>query len=484
MYLVLIDQRMRLIISILFFYFFWAGAQAQQVQVTLGPDEIGENQGWTITITATNERLKSYDNFPDIAGFKKRGTSSQSMTNFVNGQMTSSQSVIMTYLPLKQGTVTVPTFTIKVNDKAITVAGKKVKVGPPVQRQRDPFDSFFDRPDDFFGRNETEYIDIKDDAFLALTTDKDEVYVGEGFNATVSFFVAETNQAPLYFHRVGEQLSEIQKKIKPSNCWEEDFQIENIEGESVTIQGKRYTQYKLYQSTFYPLNAEAVIFPSFNLEMIKYKVAKNPSFFGANRKEDFKTFVSKAKTVKVKELPPHPLRNQVAVGKYQLEERIRKTNLETGISTPYTFQVYGEGNISSINKPDITADGNFEIYEPNIQQQVSRDRGRVTGTKSFNYFIIPKEPGEYKLSDIFQWVYFDPTTKKYDTLRSKLTVFVAGESKKNEAILSSDLGDFYDKIDTTENALRTTADTRWHRWVLNGFVVLILGLSAVLLFKK
>lgn len=475
---------MRLVTSIIFLIIFWAGAQAQQVQVTLGPDEIGENQGWTITITANNERLKSYDNFPDIPGFKKRGTSSQSMTNFINGQMSSSQSIIMTYLPLKQGVVSVPTFTIKVNDKPITVAGKKVKVGPPVQRQRDPFDSFFDKPDDFFGRNETEYIDIKDDAFLALTTDKDEVYVGEGFNATVSLFVAETNQAPLYFHKVGEQLSEIQKKIKPANCWEEDFQIENIEGESVTIKGKRYTQYKLYQSTFYPLNNEPVEFPSFNLEMIKYKVAKNPSFFGANRKEDFKTFTSKAKTVKVKELPPHPLRNQVAVGKYQLDERIRNTNLETGISTPYTFNVFGEGNISSINKPEVITDGSFEVYEPNIQQQVSRDRNRVTGTKSFNYYIIPKEPGEYKLGDLFQWIYFDPSTRKYDTLRSKLTVFVSGESKKNEAIQSSDLGDFYDKIDTTENTLYTIADTRWHRWVLNGFIILILGLSAFLLFKK
>ena len=48
------------------------------IQVTLGPEEIGENQAWTITVTVNNERLKSYENFPDLDGFRKRGTSTQS----------------------------------------------------------------------------------------------------------------------------------------------------------------------------------------------------------------------------------------------------------------------------------------------------------------------------------------------------------------------------------------------------------------------
>ncbi|MCE2734714.1 MAG: BatD family protein, partial [Flammeovirgaceae bacterium] len=62
---------------------------AQQVQLNLGPDEIGENQLWTISVTVQNDQLKSYDNFPDIEGFKKRGTSSQSSTNIINGQVSS-----------------------------------------------------------------------------------------------------------------------------------------------------------------------------------------------------------------------------------------------------------------------------------------------------------------------------------------------------------------------------------------------------------
>lgn len=459
--------------------------QAQGVQITLGPDEIGENQAWTITVTVQNDRLKSYDNFPDIEGFRKRGTSTQSTTNIVNGQVSSSQSVIMTYLPLKQGTVTVPAFTMKVNDKPIKVAGKKVKVGSPVQT-RDPFKSLFDRSpsDDFFGRNETEFVDVKDEAFLALSTSKDEVYAGEGFNATLSFYVSEDNRAPLQFYELGKQLSDILKKLKPNNCWEENFNIENIEGENVQINGRGYTQYKIYQATYYPLNAEDIVFPKVGLEMIKYKVAKNPSFFGQNRKEDFKTFYSQPKTVRVKELPPHPLRDMVAVGNYQLYEHMPTTDIETGKSSSYVFNVFGEGNISAIEKPIIKKDDMFEFYEPNVRQDINREGGRVSGTKSFNYFLIPKEPGQYELKDYFQWVFFNTNKNRYDTLASKLTVYVTGESKKNEAIESNDAGAFYDKIASADNEIQMRQDNGWMKTALSLFTIVILGASVYLVFKK
>jgi hypothetical protein len=98
--------------------------------------------------------------------------------------------------------------------------------------------------------------------------------------------------------------------------------------------------------------------------------------------------------------------------------------------------------------------------------------------------MIPKEPGHYKLGDYFQWIYFDPNQKKYDTLRSALTVYVKGESKKNEAIQSNDPGSFYDKIQATDNNLRTVSDTRWQKWAFNGFIAFMLAASVYFVFKK
>ena len=465
-------------------------AKAQEITVQLGPPEIGENQAWTITLTVSNERLKSYDDFPDISGFQKRGTSSSSSTQIINGQISSSQSITMTYVPQRQGEVKVPAFTMTVNGKRVASNGTTVKVGAPVQRQRsrDPFRSLFNHDpfEDAFGRDrgEPEFIDIAEDAFLALTTNKSEIYTGEGVTATLSFYVAENNRAPLQFHDLGKQLSGILKDIRPENTWEENFNIENINGESVMISSKRYTQYKIYQGTFYPLNSEDILFPKVGLEMIKYRVAKNPSFFGQNRQEDFKTFYSKPKRVRVKPLPPHPLKDQVAVGDYHLDENINAKTIETGQSFAYNFNIYGEGNVSAVNKPVLPDLEAFDFYEPNVTQNINRRSGRVTGSKAFSYFGIPKEPGTYNLGDFFQWVFFNPQTGRYDTLRSEQRITVIGESKKNESIQSNDLGSFYDQIEFADNTLIHTDRFEWIKIVGNLLILAMLGVSVYIFVKK
>jgi hypothetical protein len=477
-------DRLKGFLVVLTFFISLTGNTQNNIQIILGPDEIGENQAWTIHVSVSNEQLRGYDNFPDIEGFRKRGTSTQSQTSIVNGKMSSMQGVIMTYTPTKQGTFTLPAFKMKVNGQIISSNGKKIKVGPPIQVQsRDPFRSFFD--DDAFGaKRETEFVDVKEDAFLALTTNKDEVYVGEGFTTSLSFYVAESNRAPMQFHDLGPQLSDILKKLRPSACWEENFNIENIEGESVEIGGKGYTQYKIYQAVYYPLNNKQVDFPSVGLEMIKFKVAKNPSFFGQNRQEDFKTFYSKPKTVKVKDLPPHPLRDVVAVGDYRLDEKITSPSGETGKSIAYEYNVYGEGNISAIEKPNIQKSQTFDFFEPNVKQNINRENGRVTGTKAFSYFIIPQEPGNFDLKDYVNWTFFNPKTKKYDTLKSKVSLVITGESKKNDFISSSDGGSFYDRIAVADNTPRSNASANWIKFGLNIFALLLLGASAWLMFKK
>lgn len=464
-------------------------ALTQEISVSLGKDEVGLNELFTITITIQNGTIKSYTDFPEIDGFAKRGTSSSSKTNIINGQITSSQSIIQRYLPLEEGTYTLAPFSIDVNGKTVSSNGKNIKITPPVERQqrsrRGRYDPFSDPFDDLFGRERSpEFVDVKEDAFLALTTDKKEVFVGEGFTTTFAFYVADANRAPLQFHDAGKQLSEVLKTIRPENCWEENFNIENIYGEKIRINGKSYTRYKIYQATYYPLNLEPVVFKSVPFEMIKYRVAKSPSFFGRDRQEDFKTFYTQEKTVKVRPLPPHPLKDAVAVGEFELDEKINKTTVETGESFQYQFNIFGEGNISGINDPEIPSNKNLDVYPPNISQDINRGGGRVTGSKNYSYFGIPNEPGSYDLKDYFSWVYFDPKREVYDTLSATVKLNVTGESKKNVSISSTDLGSFYDAIETTPNQLRNLKDDKTQLVIANILILVMLGAAGYLYFKK
>jgi hypothetical protein len=459
-------------------------ASGQDLTVKLGANEIGLNQYFTVSVVLENDNIRQHTPFPDIDGFVKRGTSSSSSTSFINGKISSSHTITQNYQPTEKGKFVLRPFKMEVNNKEVSSSGLQINVGEPVQARRqsafdDPFGSFFGRADE-----PTEYIDVKADAFLSLNTSKNEVYVGEGFTATLAFYVSDANRADMRFYDLGKQVTEIVKQIKPERCWEENFNIEQINGEPITVNGKRFTRYTIYQAAFFPLNVEDISFPSVTLDLIKYKVAKNPSFFGQNRQEDFEKFRSQPKTVKVKELPPHPLRESVSVGQYQLRERLDKATLETGQSINYSFDVVGTGNISAINEPVLPEDDNFDFYAPNTRQSVNRANARISGNKSFNYYGIPNEPGTYNLGDYFSWVFFNPQTAKYDTLKSELTLNITGESRKNEYILSNDVGSFYDRINNEDNTLRSADGMSWFKWLVNGFIVLILAATAFIIFKK
>lgn len=458
---------------------------SQEVTIALGPDKVASNQLWTITLTIENERLRNYGPFPDIDGLIKRGTSSSTSTSFVNGRMTSTQSITQNYLPGGEGTIVIPDFTMKVNGADYNISGKTIDVGPPVQRnarRQDPFDNFYS-PFDSRDRT-TEFIDIEADAFLALTTDKSEVFVGEGFTTTLAFYVSESNRADMRFYDLGSQITEIVKRIKPDNCWEENFNIDNVNGVPVEINNKGYTQYKIFQATYYPLNTEEISFPSVGLKLIKYKRAKNPSFFGRNRQEDFETFYSKSKMVTIKDLPPHPLKDKVAVGNYRLQEKLSGKDLKTGQSFSYSFKIAGEGNISAIEAP-ITPNNNlFDFYAPNVQQNIRRSSNTVRGTKDFEYYGIPNEPGTYNLGDMMYWVYFNTSINNYDTLRSNAVVNVSGESRKNEYISANDLGSFYDTMEFENNDLRPGKKSPLTLIITNILIFALLTLSVVFVFKK
>lgn len=468
---------------VLIFCFFFPNVYGQGIVIELGPDEVAVNETFTITLTVSDEKIKSYHQFPEIPGFQKQGISQSSSMNVINGQMSSTHSIIQYYRPLKQGKYRLDPFTMTVNEIEVSSSGKTITVTGPSQAQRgrtrDPFDNFFG------GRNEeTEYVEIEDDAFFSLTVDKEEIYVGEGLNVSLAFYMSEDNQAPFNFHEPGKQLEDIVKKIKPTNAWEENFNITNIQPERIQIKGKSWTRYKVYESTFYPFSEGTIHIPSIPWEMIKYKVAKNPSFFGSNRVEDFKTFYSAEKTIEVKPLPPHPLKNEVSVGIYNLREHLDREEVATGEGFSFTFRITGEGNINAIKAPRKIGEQNLSLFDPNERQQINKGRGKVTGYKEYNYFITVNEPGEVDLGDSFAWIYFDPARETYDTLRPQSVINVVGENKINQAISSSRLGGIYDLIEVEDNNLVNQRFKYYFSAFINILLVGAVILLGVLVIRK
>ncbi|GAB2497783.1 BatD family protein [Algoriphagus taiwanensis] len=465
--------------------FIVGNVSGQEVQIELGPDQLGLNETFTIKATLSNDKIKSYDQFPEIPGFQKQGISQSSSMNIINGQMSSTNSIIQYYKPTRKGKFTLPSFEMEINGASFSSPGKTITVDDPVSSQSSG-GNVFDPFADFFGRTaeEPEYIELEDDAFFAVSVDKEEIFAGEGVTVNIAFYMSDQNQAPFTWYEPGKQLDAILKKIKPANAWEENFNITNIEPSVVEINGKKWNKYKVYEATFFPFSEGKIEIPRVPWEMIKYRVAKNPSFFGSNRQEDFKTFYSSAKTITVKPLPPHPLKNEVAVGVYQLRENISTLEVETGKGFNYNFGISGVGNINAIQEPRKISQANLNTFAPNVQQQINRGYGRVSGIKEFSYFITLNEAGEYPLEDYFNWIYFDPVRAVYDTLRPEGKILVTGESKVNQALSGQRLGGIYDRIATENNQFLNERYKYYFTAAINLLLIGAVVLLAVLIIRK
>lgn len=460
----------------------------QKYEISLGPNKIAKNQLFTITLTARNADLDEYGNFPNIPGFVKAGTSSSSSMRSINGQVSNETSIIQNYMPEKEGTFKLSPFVLKVGGQMLKSPGTTITVGPAAeQKNADPFaiDPFsYDPFEDFFGRGRKDNREVKADALFSIQTDKKEIWAGEGLNVTFSFLVAEENQADLDFHDLGNQLAELLRKAKPANCWEENFGIEEIVPRRIQIRSKNYTEYRIYQGTWFPLTAQNFTIPKLKLDMVAYKPGSNPGFFGAPARQEIKPFYSNPIEIKIKDLPPHPLKGKVSVGQFSMRGSTSKPDCGVNEGVGVDLAISGEGNISYIEEPLQIKNDLMDVYPPNTRQTVKRSMGRITGEKVFSYLMIPKEQGTFLLSNAFYWVYFNTKTSRYDTLRPENRILVkpASAAKGEPGAASSDaFFSILEKADNSPIGEHTSDDDQkfWWNLALAGAALSTLALSLI-----
>lgn len=124
-------------------------AHAQDVKIELGENEVALNETFTIKVIVSGDKIRSYDQLPDIQGFQKQGISQSSSMNIINGQMSSTNSVIQYYKPLRKGQFTLPAFEIDVNGISASSPGTTITVvdarsNAQSNRALDPFDDLLE----------------------------------------------------------------------------------------------------------------------------------------------------------------------------------------------------------------------------------------------------------------------------------------------------------------------------------------------------
>lgn len=107
-----------------------------------------------------------------------------------------------------------------------------------------------------------------------------------------------------------------------------------------------------------------------------------------------------------------------AVGSYSWRISIDKDTVEVDQPITLKASVTGSGNIKKLPSVEIPELESFRLYDSGSNENISKKNYKVSGSKSFEWVLIPTAPGEYELPKL-SFNYFDPWSKKYKTQSKK-----------------------------------------------------------------
>jgi hypothetical protein len=429
------------------------------------------DQPFLISVVLRDVETRPSVIFPEIKDLEKRSKSATSSVSTVDGRKVVIQTITQEYYASKAGNYLIPEFTLTVNntrlhsEQTMVVFAKTGEDGDKTPAAENV--------------TVTEVEDNSQSIFLSVQTDKKEVYIRQGFAMRVSLYIAENAPVEMEFYRFNEQLQGILKTLRPVNCWEENIGVEEIIKRKVTIRRRKYAEYNMYQARLFPITTEDILLPSVKLDML---VTENAGAVNVEKKL-VKAFRSRPIRITVRQLPDHPLRDQVAVGQYSLRERLSSDLVYPGESVRYMFKVEGVGNIAAITAPVIQSSSSFDIYPPEESQVIKRSYQSVVGERTFDYFVVPRKDGEFPLGRYFQWIYFNVEKQKYDTLRSAASLEVRGDDYKLANLSLTGSSGLYDNLENLDSS-RETIDYKKILKDLTNILIVLLLVTMIWVFRK
>lgn len=169
----------------------------------------------------------------------------------------------------------------------------------------------------------------------------------------------------------------------------------------------------------------------------------NDPFFGFDSYKDVSyTVKSNALSIDVVPLPEagKPSDFPGAVGNFSMNASIDNDKVKANDGINLKITISGKGNLKLIDAPKIDFPDEFESYDPKTNENISTSEGGVSGSKTFEYLLIPRHEGIYKIQP-WNFTYFDADKKSYISLPSKeFTITVEkGTGNSNAAPLISNV---------------------------------------------
>lgn len=419
---------MKSIMTVIVFLLAGLAATAQEVTLTVDAPEsaiAGDRFRIIYTVNTTDGQFTppKFDEAFTIQGPQQ---STSRNVQWINGDVKSVVSVTLIYYAVVStpGTYTIPAARFETKKLTVSSAERQIVITAGAQAPAAGQQLGQGQPG-----SAGEVQAAGSEAFMRLLLSDREVYAGEPVTVTLKLYT-----------RIS--LSGIQELKYPDfkGFLREDIETPPLRSlEEEVIDGVRYGTGVVQRFVLYPqISGEIRIEPVEMTVLIQERTGARDPFFDDPFFDSFFSSVStiprkistQPLTVRVRPLPaPRPADYHGAVGSFSIESSLSGSEAKLNDAITLTLTLKGTGNLNLAGEPVINFPQGIEKYDPKV---TVRSTGTSSGSKVFEYLLIPRNPGTFEIPPV-SYTVFDPQQEKYLTLRTEgYTVNVSGTQGAEE----------------------------------------------------
>ncbi len=371
----------------------------------------------------------AFENFRLISGPSQ---SSSSSVQIINGNITQTHSYTYTYVleATNEGSFTIGSATVKYNNREYTSNPVSISVTEGQARQ-----SQQQRPAQQH-RQQDQAIS-QDDIFIRAYASNNSPFLGEQVIVNYRIYT-RVNVAQYSFEKIpGFQ-----------GFWAEELGVSDRQARSKVIDGVQYRVADIRKTAVFPQRSGELTIEPLELECVvqipsrRRRGSMIDEFFGGSffGQYDSKNIVIKSNPVKLN-VRPLPTQNRPAaftglVGDFDINATLSPEELNVNDASNLVVTITGRGNMRMVEKPKLQLPKNMDAFDPNISDNIRKTSSGISGSREFDYLLIPRTGGEYKIPAI-RFAYFNPEKERYITKETQeFNIKVEGVSAISDASLS------------------------------------------------
>ena len=394
-----------------------AQAQEPSVRAYLQPSNtVVAGQTFVLNVEISGTQSVERDPvLPDLSGFATYiGNNTQSSVSMVNGRTTVSLTIQYRYQALTEGTFQIPAFEVAAAGRVFTTAPIDVTISAaPAGGGTDPATGL-----------------AAGDLFITAETATTSVREGQPFVVEYRIWT-----------RVDVTSFGVTSVPEPQGFWVEDLTpTGQPEVEQRVRDGVQYATALIRRVALVPTGSgERTIEPIGIEAQVRVRGGRDvfgrSSIFGATTVAT--TVEANPLAIDVTPLPPgRPDPFSGMVGSLRVDASLDRDSVDANEAVTLTVRMSGEGNVRTIPQPELGLPADFEVFPPEVSERVSMNAGGLSGTKTFEYVVIPRAPGNREVPSI-DIAYFDRAAGAYRTASSGvIPLLVSGEVLEGPAALS------------------------------------------------